>query len=392
MRKLCHNQPSKKNILNLPAMNLSNELYIGLLSGTSADGIDAALVDFSAPCPAIIATHYAPFPRDLREKIHSLYQPSTNEIQRLGELDVILGYTFAKAALELLKNQSIPATAVKGIGSHGQNIRHHPHVPHCFTIQIGDPNIIAAQTGITTVADFRRKDIALGGQGAPLVPAFHQKIFSSLSVNRAIVNIGGIANITLLSCAQLDDVIGFDTGPGNALIDAWIYLQKNEIHDKDGAWGAKGEIHLDLLERLLSDPYFHKSAPKSTGREYFNLTWLEKHISTLNKKIKPIDIQTTITELTAQTIIKSIRNYFLDGKILICGGGVHNTYLMSRLIQLAAPQFEVVSTEKFGIHPDWIEAMLFAWLARQTLMGLPSNLPSVTGANKRSILGGIYYP
>jgi anhydro-N-acetylmuramic acid kinase len=373
-------------------MSLSTELYIGLLSGTSADGIDAALVDFKHTQPIIIATHYAPFSADLRERILSLSQPSANEIQRLGELDVLLGHTFAKATLELLNSQSISAAAIKGIGCHGQNIRHHPHTPHRFTIQVGDPNIIAAETGITTVADFRRKDMALGGQGAPLVPAFHQKIFSSLQYNRVIVNIGGIANITLLSCAKPDDVIGFDTGPGNALLDEWIYVNKKETHDKSGAWAEEGNIHLELLEQLLSDIYFDKPAPKSTGREYFNLAWLEKHIRLLNQKITPIDVQTTITELTAQTIMKSVRNYFSDGDILICGGGAHNAYLVSRLTQLAASQFNVTSTEQHGVHPDWIEAMLFAWLARQTLMGKPSNLPSVTGANRSSILGGIYYP
>lgn len=364
------------------------ELYIGLMSGTSADGIDAALVDFSQPLPRIVATHYAAYPDTLRKKIHALCQAGDDEIMRMGELDIILGKAFAQATNELLHNQSLSAHDIKAIGSHGQTIRHHPHHPYRFTMQIGDPNTIAAETGITTVADFRRKDMALGGQGAPLVPAFHQHILASDSIQRAIVNIGGIANVTILSPNQQKAIIGFDTGPGNALLDSWIQRHQHLTHDKNGAWAAKGKILPLLLEKCLTDPYFKLTPPKSTGREYFHLAWLEKYLS---ETYSSVDVQTTLAELTAITIIEAIQHYFSNGEIIICGGGAHNHFLLSRLRALAEPHFNIDTTLKYGIHPDWIEAMAFAWLARQTLNRQPGNLPSVTGATQQTILGGIYF-
>lgn len=367
------------------------EFYIGLISGTSADGIDAALVDFGQLQPTVVATHYTPYTQALREKIFALCHKGDDEIHRLGELDVILGKEFARAATSLLQKQSLSAAAIKAIGSHGQNIRHSPHDPHRFTMQIGDPNTIAAETGITTVADFRRKDIALGGQGAPLVPAFHQHVLSSYNTNRAIVNIGGIANITLLPQKNPGPIIGFDTGPGNVLMDMWIQAEQQKSHDENGAWGAEGSVQLQLLQSLLADAYFHLSPPKSTGREYFNLTWLQSHLQKMGKWISPVDVQATLAELTAHTIITAIRNYIHDGEILICGGGTHNALLMTRLCELAQPQFTVDSTQKYGVDPDWVEAMAFAWLARQTLNRKPGNLPSVTGAKQAVVLGGVYY-
>lgn len=367
------------------------DLYIGLMSGTSVDGIDAALVDFSQTQPQVIATHYTPYDHDLRKKILALCQQGDNEIYRLGELDVHLGKKFAHAANALLIKASVAPQDIKAIGSHGQNIRHAPHNFHGFTLQIADPNTIAAETGITTVADFRRKDIAHGGQGAPLVPAFHQQILAAENQHRAIVNIGGISNVTLLPQDNPHPVTGFDLGPGNALLDEWINLHQQKTHDEKGAWGAQGKVDSDLLNLLLSDKYFTLPPPKSTGREYFNLSWLENHLKSLGRNVTPVDVQTTLVELTAQTIIHPVRQQLSSGEILVCGGGAHNAYLMSRLQTLADSQFTVDSTQKYGVDPDWVEAMAFAWLARQTMNKLPGNLPSVTGARCAAILGGIYF-
>ena len=368
-----------------------NDLYIGLMSGTSADGIDAVLVEFSQTKPHVIATHYTPYPETLRQQILALCQPGENEIQRLGELDTLLGTLLSEAANSLIHSQSLTAKAIRAIGSHGQTIRHAPNQPHRFTLQIGDPNTIAALTGITTVADFRRKDVACGGQGAPLVPAFHHDAFASASTPRAIVNIGGMANVTLLPTAFTTRLIGFDTGPGNALLDGWIQTHQQQTHDQNGAWGAQGTLQKTLLTQCLSDPYFQLPPPKSTGREHFNQAWLRHQLASLPSSFTPRDIQATLTELTAQTIVNAIASHLPSGDILVCGGGAHNTFLMNRLTALAAPAFQVRSTESDGIHPDWVEAIAFAWLAKRTLEKKSGNLPSVTGANQASILGGIYY-
>lgn len=370
---------------------MMSEYYIGLMSGTSVDGIDAALVDFSQPQPTILATHYAPYESGLRQNILSLCKQGENEIQRLGEQDVQLGMAFAQAVNQLIKKQGLTAKDIAAIGSHGQTIRHMPNHSSRFTLQIGDPNIIAAETGITTIADFRRKDVALGGQGAPLVPAFHQFAFSSSLIDRAIVNIGGIANITLLPHLQPDIVSGYDTGPGNVLLDAWIHLHQQQTHDRHGSWGAQGKIDNALLDCLLADNYFHLAPPKSTGREYFHLEWLQNKLAEINKKIIPVDVQATLVELTARSILNAIHLSFTTGEILVCGGGVQNTFLMSRLTELAKPAFIVSSTQKYGLDPDWIEAIAFAWLARQTLNRQPGNVPRVTGAKSAALLGGVYY-
>lgn len=368
-----------------------SDLYIGLMSGTSIDGIDAALVDFSQAYPSITATHYMAYSTDLRKKILSLCEKGDNEIERLGELDILLGNVFSEAANSLLANQAILPSHVKAIGSHGQTIRHCPYGPSRFTLQIADPNTIAVKTGITTITDFRRKDLAHGGQGAPLVPAFHQHVLSSKDLDRAIVNIGGIANVTLLPKQLQTPLLGFDIGPGNVLLDAWIQRHRQENHDMNGDWGAQGEIQATLLQRLLDDDFFKLPPPKSTGREHFNLSWLDGHLAALEQEIAAQDVQATLVELSAQSIVNSIQQYLSTGEILICGGGAHNTHLMSRLQALASPHFTVDSTIKYGLHPDWIEAMAFAWLARQTLNQQTGNVPSVTGAKEAAILGGIYY-
>lgn len=356
------------------------ELYIGLISGTSADGIDAALVDFGDPEPKLVATFFQEYTPEIREEVFALCKPGADEINRMGELDVKLGKAFATATNSLLKKEGLSANTIKAIGSHGQTVRHYPG--RQFTLQIGDPNVIAAETGIMTIADFRRRDIALGGQGAPLVPAFHQAVFSSKNSDRVVANIGGIANVTLLPTNG--EVSGFDTGPGNGLLDAWIqkHLQKN--YDKNGAWAAQGKINQGLLDTLMNDPYFKLPAPKSTGREYFNLEWLNHF---LKDAIEPTDIQTTLVELTAKTLVDVIPQ--TTEELLICGGGAHNEFLMSR-IRANAKNILVDSTEKLGVHPDWVEAMAFAWLAKQTLEGKPGNVPKVTGARNATILGAIF--
>ncbi len=359
------------------------DLYIGLMSGTSADGIDAALVDFHSTQPKLVAHHFTEFNPELRERILALNHPGHDEINRLGELDHLLGKAFADAAIALLAKSGIAASDIRAIGSHGQTIRHRPQLR--FTLQIGDPNMIAAKTGITTVADFRRRDMAYGGQGAPLVPAFHQTILSSTKHDRAIVNIGGVANITFLPCDSQKSILGFDTGPGNNLMDAWIQQHLQKTHDKNGEWAKQGTVSLDLLEKLLSDAYFKMIPPKSTGPEYFNLAWLNKHLCSQ----KNGDVQATLAELTAITISNAIKNVMHDGEVLICGGGVHNQYVMQRLAALLEP-LHVLSTEAYGVHPDWMEAMAFAWLAKQTLDKKPGNVMKVTGAKQEAILGGIY--
>lgn len=365
------------------------KLYLGLMSGTSADGIDAALVEFKANKVAFLATAFTPYPNSTRELILSLCYPGPDEIKRMGELDVILGQAFAEAVQQLLSREGLTPADIIAIGSHGQTLRHAPKGSPAFTLQIGDPNTIAAQTGITTVADFRRKDIALGGQGAPLVPAFHQAVFASRENDRVIVNIGGIANVTLLSKHDVP-VIGFDTGPGNVLMDDWIYQQQQQAYDKNGALASQGKVNHTLLEKMLQDPYFKQSAPKSTGRELFNRPWLQQHLTNLS--LSPSDVQATLAELTALTILKSIQTHFTQGEIIICGGGARNLYLMQRLQLLGKPQFIVSSSAKYGIDPDWVEAVAFAWLAKQTLAHQPGNIVSVTGAKRSATLGGVFIP
>lgn len=296
-----------------------DNLFVGLMSGTSVDGIDVALVDFTQE-PKVIAKHYVSYSNELRHKILSLLQKGEDEVQRLGELDVVLGREFASAINALLAKENIAASDVKAIGSHGQTIRHHPQQPHHFSIQIGDPNIIAVETGILTIADFRRKDIALGGQGAPLVPAFHQYALSNPDQSRAIVNIGGIANVTFLPKNNPDGILGFDSGPGNALLNAWIHLRAHKHYDENGTWAAEGTVHTGLLNILLEDTYFKAPPPKSTGREYFNLAWLQQRLWAANAEIAPVDVQATLTELTAVTIINAIKQYLAEGEILVCGG------------------------------------------------------------------------
>ena len=368
------------------------ELYIGLMSGTSADSIDAALVDFSHGRCQLLGTHSSDI-SDLKSEIHALAQPGDNEIQRLGQLDRELGVRFAETVNQLLRQQQLTNTAIHAIGSHGQTIRHRPpssEKGHAFSLQIGDPNTIAGHTGITTVADFRRRDIALGGHGAPLVPAFHQAIFHQPGARRAIVNIGGIANITLLEKSDETPMQGYDTGPGNGLMDAWTLTHLQQPYDAEGNWSRQGKTLPALLEQLLSTPYLALPPPKSTGRELFNLDWLKGQLGTLNRPFEPADVQATLLDFTAQTIASAIKRHSEEPlDVFLCGGGAHNRALVEKLSALLDP-IQVATTDSIGVPVDWVEAIAFAWLAQQTLEGKPGNAPAVTGARTAAILGAIY--
>jgi anhydro-N-acetylmuramic acid kinase len=360
--------------------------YIGLMSGTSVDGIDAVVADIDAQGTVTLrATHTHPIPDTLRHAIQALMQPGANELDREGVLDMQLGELFAEAAAVVLQKSGLSADQIRAIGSHGQTVRHRPRGPHPFTRQIANPSVIAERTGITTVADFRARDMAAGGEGAPLVPAFHQAVFAKPGMNRAIVNMGGIANITWLPGEENETVIGFDTGPGNTLLDYWALRHLHHPCDRDGAWAAQGKVLDSLLTRFLNEPYFARPSPKSTGRELFNADWLHAKLTGTESAA---DVQATLAELTARTIAKALpRN---SCEIYLCGGGAHNRDLVQRL-QQQLPDTDIATTAALGIHPDWVEASAFAWLAHQTLSGRPGNLPAVTGARHAVVLGGIYF-
>jgi anhydro-N-acetylmuramic acid kinase len=426
---------------------MSESYYIGLLSGTSMDAVDVALVSFESSLstshsaskttsqdishatshPKILKTFSYPIPEAFRQQCLSLCHAGAGSIDDYGSLDAQAGEIFADAVLSMLRElqdsqesrkfqdhrdgelSRFSAKQIRAIGSHGQTLRHCPDANPPFTLQIGDPNIIAERTGIPTIADFRRRDMAAGGQGAPLAPAFHAAMLGSREEDRVIVNIGGISNITILHADANIPLIGFDTGPGNGLMDLWVKKHWNMSFDKDGAIAREGKIQNTLLQQLLSDPFFNKIPPKSTGRDYFNETWLLKNLNLLypdqnltgdpnhdpssvhqsSEKLHPQDIQATLLSLTAHSIANAILQYTpAKSNVYICGGGVHNAFLMQTLCQLL--NRPVQSTEVLGLPPDWIEAMLFAWLAKQTLEGKSGNCPTVTGAKHAIPLGGIF--
>lgn len=362
------------------------ELYIGLMSGTSMDGIDAALCEFSGKrFVRVRALHSVPYPAALRDELLPLsreMQPLT--LERYAQLDHAVGEAFAGAALGLLKRARVSAAKVRGAGSHGQTVFHDP-VGVKSSLQLGDPSLIAARTGVTVVADFRRADVARGGQGAPLVPAFHRAVMGSEKERRCVVNIGGIANVTLLAGAKTG---GFDTGPGNALMDEWNETQRGEPLDAGGRWAQSGKLVPRLLDAWLADPYFEAAPPKSTGRGYFNLDWARRR-HTAFTRAAPADVQRTLCELTARTIADAISRHACGTqRVLVCGGGAHNTFLLARLREMT--RVKVETTETAGIAPQAVEAAAFAWLAMRTLKGLTGSLPAVTGAKKAAVLGGIY--
>jgi anhydro-N-acetylmuramic acid kinase len=362
-------------------------LFLGLISGTSADGIDVALVqvDDDGHCRLVDGRTY-PWETGLRARLIALGQGGdATSLDELGMLDVRVARAFADAALALLRDAGVDATRVCALGSHGQTVRHRPQAEFPFTWQLGDGNVIAERSGITTVADFRRRDVAAGGHGAPLVPAFHAALLRSPAEDRAVLNLGGIANFTLLP--GVGDVRGFDTGPANALLDAWCERHTGAAYDADGAFAARGQIDHALLARLLDDPWFAQPPPKSSGREQFHLDWLQPRLRG-DERVE--DVQTTLLELTATTVATALQSQQPATKrVLACGGGVHNPVLLAR-IAAHLPGMSIESTAQHGLDPDFVEAMAFAWLARETLVGRPGNLPAVTGARGPRVLGAIY--
>ncbi|MGH8191338.1 MAG: anhydro-N-acetylmuramic acid kinase [Rhodanobacteraceae bacterium] len=375
----------------------ASALCLGLISGTSADGIDAALVRF-APKLLVLAAHTFPYPDDLRARVLALARSRAEvTLDGLGHLDVEIGECFADAALALLREAGTDAREVTAIGSHGQTVCHRPEGRFPFTLQLGDPNVIAERTGIATVADFRRADIAAGGQGAPLLPALHAAAFADPATSRVVLNLGGIANLTVLVPGQ--PVLGFDTGPANCLLDAWSLRVRGTPRDEDGVWARSGKVDDGLLARLLEDPYFALALPKSTGREVFNLDWLDARLprtrlphAQLPPDAEAADVQATLLQLTARSIANALRAHApAVSELYACGGGVHNGALMDAL-RVALPDLAVDTTTALELDPDYVEAVGFAWLARARIEGKPGNLPSVTGARGPRVLGGVYAP
>lgn len=359
-------------------------LYIGVMSGTSLDGLDIALIDQDQR-PKLLATLYRPMPEQLRSDLLALCTSGDDELARAAIAEQRLVELAAAAINELLQQQNLTAQQIRAIGSHGQTVRHEP--ARGFTIQIGNPALLAELTGICVVGDFRRRDVAAGGQGAPLVPAFHHDLFGNSQRHVAVLNVGGFSNLSLLSPGQ--EVLGFDSGPGNVLLDAWIQYCQGLTYDRDGAWASSGKVDAELLSRLLSDPFFATQGPKSTGRELFNLDWLLAHLHG-SPRLANEDVQATLVELTAHSIVSALRNAQAHTDVLlVCGGGAHNACLMKRLSEML-PETEVSSTAAAGVDPDWVEAMAFAWLAHCALEGIAGNRPSVTGARGLRVLGAIY--
>lgn len=368
-------------------------LFVGVMSGTSLDGIDVVLAELPQQGPQVRHARTYPYDDDFRATLAGLCSARMVDLETLGAADARLGEHTGDAVLALLQEAGVSPRSVEAIGSHGQTIRHLPrHGDAPFTLQIGDANRIAERTGITVVADFRRRDVAAGGEAAPLVPAFHAAVFGAAGP-RAVLNVGGMANLTLLGPTapgggQTREVGGFDTGPGNVLIDAWARRHLERAWDEGGDWAAQGLVDPTLLETLLADPWFAEPPPKSTGREHFDVAWLEER---LDRPVAPAAVAATLTELTARTVADALRNLaaFPAEDLLVCGGGRHNRLLMSRL-EAALPGIDVATTDAFGIDGDWVEGLAFAWLAQQRLAGRAGNVPAVTGAVGERILGGIW--
>lgn len=380
--------------------------FIGMMSGTSLDGMDAVLCEFfdeGEQAVNVVASHSLPFPDDLKSALLALTQPDgtkqyiikhglgfESELDVFGWASVYYANFASQVVLELLDKANIDAQAVSAIGCHGQTVRHRPQ--WSFSLQLLDPNVLAERTGIAVVSDFRRRDMAVGGQGAPLVPAFHRAMFQDPAI-KAVLNLGGIANITVLGRDGL--VQGFDTGVANLLMDAWIHQHQGVGYDKDGNWASSGTVIQPLLTLLLEHPFFAKTPPKSTGREEFHLGWLQDNLNQLglthpNLAISPADVQATLAELTAQSAANAIKELVTDGTLIVCGGGALNTHLMTRL-QAHLPHLTVQSSAKSGVSPILVEGMAFAWLARQTILGRAGNVPAVTGADKEVVLGQVCF-
>jgi anhydro-N-acetylmuramic acid kinase len=365
-----------------------SEIYVGLMSGTSLDGVDVAVVDFGEFPPRLLHCATMPYPSALRQRLLDLCRTQTTSLHNLYSLDAELGEIYAQVVNSALADIQLAAGEVVAIGCHGQTIRHSPDSAFAYTAQIGDASRIAVLTGIATVADFRRKDIALGGQAAPLAPAFHRYLFRSDTEDRAVINIGGIANITYLPADRGTAVLGFDTGPGNTLLDYWCQRHTDAAYDAGGAWACSGSIDTELLAHMQAgEPYFQLDPPKSTGTEYFNPEWLHRQ---LDDRTDAADIQATLVELTALTIADAIRKLpSYPSRSFVCGGGAHNQYLLERL-QLALPGSKMATTAALGLEPDFVEASAFAWLARERINLRTGNIAEVTRAKHGSILGAVY--
>lgn len=363
-------------------------MFIGVMSGTSMDAVDVACVDFANDRPVLVAARKTDWPDRLLQRVQAYADHAPLDASALASLDADIGEFLATAINRTLGEAGLDRAAMKAIGCHGQTVAHSPEGSPAVTLQLGDANVITERTGITTINDFRRRDMAAGGQGAPLAPAFHAAQLRTGGEDRVVLNLGGIANITLLPADQTQDVLGFDTGPANCLMDAWSQRHTGKAFDSAGSWAASGQPNESLLATLCEDPYFARPIPKSTGTQYFSSAWLDSKLAT-SGELTPTDVQATLLALTRDSIVAAIRIHAPGtARVLVCGGGVHNAFLMQQLGERL--RISVESTAVYGIDPDWMEAMAFAWLARHTLAGQPGNLPSVTGACGPRILGAIH--
>lgn len=380
---------------------LPEPLFIGAMSGTSLDGVDAALVHLPAEgLPTLLHAHHAPYSETLRQGLLGVCQGQAVTLATLGALDVQVARAYAHAVAALLQAAGVAPQRVRAIGAHGQTVHHQPSPMadgERFSTQLGDPNTLAVAAGITVVADFRRRDMALGGQGAPLAPGFHDRVLRHPQRTRVVLNCGGIANISLLVPGQ--PCRGYDTGPANMLLDAWAQQHLGQPYDADGAWAAQGQVHSLVLQALLADPYFAAPAPKSTGREHFGLAWLHSALAALGTPVAAVDVQRTLLELSAASVAQEVARevagsaaqHTRSGDLLVCGGGARNAFFMRRLAALL-PAWQVAPTDDFGVPAQWMEAMAFASFAQCSLAGVAANAPAVTGASRPCVLGGIYPP
>lgn len=364
--------------------------YIGLMSGTSMDGVDGVLLDFSNAAPAVLQYACAALPSELRAELGALNTAGHNELHRAALAANALTQVYARVVTQLLEQARLTAADIQAIGAHGQTVRHRPGEFDAtgYTLQLNNPALLAELTHIDVVADFRSRDVAAGGQGAPLVPAFHQEVFARPEEGMAVLNIGGISNLSVLG-ASGRPLAGFDCGPGNALMDYWCQRHTGHLYDADGRWAASGQVNETFLKVLLAEPFLSKVPPKSTGRDLFNAAWLGQHLQHV-PQILPVDVQATLTEFTARACAESVVCYANDSKkLIVCGGGALNGYLMQRL-QVALPAVAVASSADYGLPPLQVEAAAFAWLARKTMRGETASLKSITGAHGSRILGAIY--
>ena len=368
------------------------------MSGTSLDGVDVALVQFPpGSAPVLLHAHHQPYPDSLRQAVLAVCQGQAVTLAAVGALDVQIARAYAQAVHTLLQQAGVAPGQVQVLGAHGQTVHHQPTGAERFSTQLGCPNTLAVATGITVVADFRRRDMALGGQGAPLAPGFHDQVLRHPSRTRVVLNSGGIANISVLTPGQ--PCLGYDTGPANLLLDAWSQLHQGQPFDADGAWALQGRVNEALLQRLLADPYFAAPPPKSTGREHFSMAWLQRmlaaHGTDAQAALAPVDVQRSLLELSAVSVAHAVAQTGAlpagVGDLLVCGGGARNAAYLQRLAALL-PTWHVATTDSCGVPSQWMEAMAFAWFAQRTLSGLPGNVPSVTGAARPCVLGGIYRP